>query len=910
MSKVLIMILGAGATGKTALSRALAGEGGTEHKIELTATEKDVPKKVKSPYVLGSNFAIAGNLKNTSDAIGPMDALHQTIDHCWKQRDVVITDSVRCTNKLVRWVEEHPLRPAALFVYIELSLNTNLARLRGRRAANGKIEAKVPTKTFLNLLSVRERALGVWNYAQDHYKRQPVRYLEIPEGLEPEDSARLVERELSSLQESGIRSAETAAPLEVGHPIEAASLSLDRRGNADRSNVELSYGLDFRKPEYRREVFLRFYEFHLKYGTHPGCIYFVFPFLFKKYGWDAEQRLWFAFINGNTQNPVTSKIIFDEFPHFASLDHKKLDAWFNSNWPVLAFDADRRHHKKEFIKAVTGYKKLCGDAQAEYFATFMGGDDPHENFRSAWREVRDKFYSFGRLSAFSYLEYIRIMRVGEIDCDQLFLDDMQGSKSHRNGLAIVLGRDDLDWHDSNRSFNGEYTPETLEWLKEEGAALLAEAEQRAKSKPWAYDVSYFTLESALCTYKSWHRPNRRYPNVYADMLHDRIKKAEGHWPGRDFSEFWDARREYLPKHLRLEDNPADAGVKPLKQNHYRLTGQVVMMSEEWPCFKNDYNDRVNAAQRGRTPFQADPADGRGNRASVDQGPPQRRNESGMWHENIYDLTPVENIGGVWFKREDKFSPDGVHNGSKFRQLIWLFSRKPYPGASSGAVTGSPQLPMVAACAKHYGMRCVQFTGAKKNMALAGERLGGETILVNPGYGPLLNKRAEEYARLHGWLHIETNITDSRDIEAFHAVGAEQVKNIPDTIRTLIVPAGSRNSVTSILYGLHKYPRPLERIILLNIAPNPEKKESWMRERLKACGVRDIIYPLLTYDVFANGYTNYSKLMPFTYHGLVCHPRYEAKCMNYIYDHLVVFGPYLNDRTLFWLVGGEPKSCSA
>jgi adenylate kinase family enzyme len=200
MSKVLIMVLGAGATGKTTLSRALTGKDATEQRVALTVTEKGARKNVKAPYVLGSNIAIAGNLKNTSDAIGAMDTLHQTIDHCWKQRDVVIIDGFRCTNKLVRWAEEHPLKPAVLFVYIELSLNTNLVRLRGRRKGNGKIEAKLPPKTFLNVLTFRERALGVWNYAQDHYKRQPVRYLEIPEGLEQEDSARLVESELSTLQ--------------------------------------------------------------------------------------------------------------------------------------------------------------------------------------------------------------------------------------------------------------------------------------------------------------------------------------------------------------------------------------------------------------------------------------------------------------------------------------------------------------------------------------------------------------------------------------------------------------------------------------------------------------------------------------------------------------------------------------
>jgi len=41
----------------------------------------------------------------------------------------------------------------------------------------------------------------------------------------------------------------------------------------------------------------------------------------------------------------------------------------------------------------------------------------------------------------------------------------------------------------------------------------------------------------------------------------------------------------------LEVNPADVGVKPEKQNHYRQTGQVIMMDEFDPVFKNDYNDR-------------------------------------------------------------------------------------------------------------------------------------------------------------------------------------------------------------------------------------------------------------------------------------------------------------------------------
>jgi hypothetical protein len=344
----------------------------------------------------------------------------------------------------------------------------------------------------------------------------------------------------------------------------------------------LEPGMDFRRPEYRREVFLRFYEFHLKYRAHPGCVYYLMPYLAKRHGWDEESRLWYAFLNGNTQNPVTSWIIFREFPSVHSLDVPRLTAWFNAEWDRLEFDTDRRYHKKNFLPAVQAYRALlAGQRQVDYFASLPTPERSY--FRSLW-ECRKQFYSFGRLSMFSYSEYLRIMGL-PLDCEDLFLRDLDGSKSHRNGLCKVLGRDDLDWHDSNPAFPG-YSEEILVWLEEEAHLLRAEAFRRVQGQDYAADAGYFTLESALCTYKSWHRPNRRYPNVYNDMLVLRIQRAERAW-GERFQDFWAARQQYLPRPLRWEDNPNDPGLTPRKQNHYLHTGQVIMMDLEWPCFKND-----------------------------------------------------------------------------------------------------------------------------------------------------------------------------------------------------------------------------------------------------------------------------------------------------------------------------------
>ena len=351
----------------------------------------------------------------------------------------------------------------------------------------------------------------------------------------------------------------------------------------------LEHGLDFRDVKYRREVFLNFYEFHLKYKSHPGAVYYMMPYISEQLNFTQEDKLWFAYINGCTQNILTTYIIFKQFPKLEEIDFLELETWFNPNWSKLAWDMDRRYAKAKFITCVKDYKAhLNGKTQVEFFNSIGGSVDSYANFNTTWDYVINKFFLFGRLSTFSYLEYLKIMGLN-IDCDKLFLYDMDGSKSHRNGLCKVLGRDDLDWHDKlNPHFEG-YTSDIIDWLITEGESLLHESKARFKDEPYLTDVSYFTLESTLCCYKSWYRKNRRYANVYNDMFYNRIKFAESKWDGEiDFSIFWNGRKKYLPEYLRLEDNPTDPGLTPTKQNHFRNTGEVIMMDKDFSYFKNSF----------------------------------------------------------------------------------------------------------------------------------------------------------------------------------------------------------------------------------------------------------------------------------------------------------------------------------
>lgn len=348
---------------------------------------------------------------------------------------------------------------------------------------------------------------------------------------------------------------------------------------------------DLRRPEYRREVFLRFYDYHTQFGTHPGLVYLVIPGLAEKLGWTQEETLWFSFLNGCTQHPMTSLLLMTQAPSLEDSD--RLVAWLEVNVDRIAVDTDRRYHRRQIPRALEGYRAMLAGRSATEFWT----EQSHKGWEAVWRSATS-IPTFGRLSAWSFCDYLLCSGIA-VEPSTLLLEDRAGSRSHRNGLAIVSGRDDLDWHSSNPGFDGRYSPDDLKLLAATGESLLAEARERARGQRHAMFVNRLTLESALCTYKSFHRPNRRYPNVYADMMYDRLIAFERTWGETGLADiFWRLRSERLPGDLRLEDNPGDPGCVPLKQNWYRETGRVPMMSGMYADMACEFDDLTRRGEFG------------------------------------------------------------------------------------------------------------------------------------------------------------------------------------------------------------------------------------------------------------------------------------------------------------------------
>jgi 1-aminocyclopropane-1-carboxylate deaminase/D-cysteine desulfhydrase-like pyridoxal-dependent ACC family enzyme len=289
-----------------------------------------------------------------------------------------------------------------------------------------------------------------------------------------------------------------------------------------------------------------------------------------------------------------------------------------------------------------------------------------------------------------------------------------------------------------------------------------------------------------------------------------------------------------------------------------------------------------------------------------------------WENHLGDLTPWENHKGLWFKREDYFAPLGYGgpNGSKMRQLTWYVNR--FRQGKTHIVTGasiqSPQLSMTAIVGAHYHLKAREIVYSKPHTVLKHDNpriaagFGAVFDYANGPYNPILQKMVSDLTQPKS-LVVEYGITvphekyPADDVRKFHEVGAHQVSNMPDTVTRLVMPAGSCNSLTSVLLGLSRDSKNLDELFTVGIGPD---KRSWVRERLKVMGVdvERLPFKWSHFSLHDTGYSKYSDhFTGETFDGIKFHPTYEAKMWRWLTHNDKLD---YDDTTAFWIVGSAPN----
>ena len=234
--------------------------------------------------------------------------------------------------------------------------------------------------------------------------------------------------------------------------------------------------------------------------------------------------------------------------------------------------------------------------------------------------------------------------------------------------------------------------------------------------------------------------------------------------------------------------------------------------------------------------------------------------------------------------------------------------------------------MAALVARQYRMECVIVLGATRaasalrheNVQIA-HRAGAEFVTTPVAYNPALQRAVTEIGKrpeFEGWYRLHYGITTpseatAEQVEAFHAVGAAQVANVPDDIDTIVMAAGSCNSCTSVLYGISQHrPRALERVVLVGVGPD---RIAWMERRLEqieqVTGKALELPRIERHDLHGTGFATYQDKMPYRADGIDFHPTYEGKVLTYMERHRETFEWWwrADGKALFWIVGSAPSA---
>jgi 1-aminocyclopropane-1-carboxylate deaminase/D-cysteine desulfhydrase-like pyridoxal-dependent ACC family enzyme len=272
-----------------------------------------------------------------------------------------------------------------------------------------------------------------------------------------------------------------------------------------------------------------------------------------------------------------------------------------------------------------------------------------------------------------------------------------------------------------------------------------------------------------------------------------------------------------------------------------------------------------------------------------------------------ELTPVEQHGRRWYKRDDLFQPyaDVPLSGGKVRQAMRLLgdNRERIVDEYGGWVltaTGvhSPQGLIIARVAHELGLKCVLFVGATttqsaltKHPMLVRALRAGAVLDTSAGvaYESALKSAADHWRIRHGlkgyFVRFGINLEDNPD--AILGSTAAQCANLPEDVERIVIAVGAGITAAGVIIGAAEH-RPDARVVCVQIAGYDRRAV-----------IDRIVGDFVEYDYATIKGIPYSRLVQrSTSSGLGLDPIYEAKAHDWMREQ-----PGLdNERVCFWVVG--------
>jgi len=331
-------------------------------------------------------------------------------------------------------------------------------------------------------------------------------------------------------------------------------------------------GLDFRLRENRIEAFIRWFVWGLR-TTDVDPPIALLNYIFDRQEYNIEQKFWIVFLYGCTYQPVTSYCIWNEIPDYENVNIERLMIWNTKNYNHLRYQTDTRYAKGYLPEMYLSYKEAVGENQLDTFMALCSSQDKKENYKKVFNFAKTKFHKFGRYMSWYYCQALAECVGLPIEPTSLLFED-SGSDSHRNGMCLVVGKDEWTsrYYEDNKKFYRDikYDNDKVSYLQNKADGIIREIKRRYPDV--AHDVNYFRMETALCSFKKLFRKRSgRYLGYYLDRQAEEIRQVEQDpWPGIEFKIFWDYRKERLLSGF----NSKNARISKKKMETFLETGTL------------------------------------------------------------------------------------------------------------------------------------------------------------------------------------------------------------------------------------------------------------------------------------------------------------------------------------------------
>ena len=237
---------------------------------------------------------------------------------------------------------------------------------------------------------------------------------------------------------------------------------------------------------------------------------------------------------------------------------------------------------------------------------------------------------------------------------------------------------------------------------------------------------------------------------------------------------------------------------------------------------------------------------------------------------------------MWLKRDDLFTVAGSHGGKArtCEHIIRAAKAAKAPGVVTAGSRHSPQVEIVAAIAKHYGMPCRAYVpaGGETEQTQAALDNGAVVERIRPGHNSVIVARAREYAQAHGWGEVPFGMETPVAVD----MTARQVGNLPSALRRIVVPVGSGMTLCGVLQGLAANGRRDISVLGVRVGADPAKRLARYAPPMYGGVQLEMVHSVLKYD---------QRPEVTSYQGVELDPVYEAKCL-----------PYLKPGDMLWVVG--------